>query len=358
MVEKICLRFIIVDGFTLWPSRVKNPYWKDEIATVSRDIVGELTRAVKKRNMKMGFYYSGGIDWSWHYEPITRKGQENKTPPQPEYGEYADSHYRELIEKYDPDILWNDINYPKHGKLKKIFAEFYNKNPEGVVNDRFTQMWYDFTTPEYKEYEYIEEKKWESCRGLGYSFGFNRNEEEEHTISEGDLIKLLCNIVSMNGNLLLNVGPQADGTIPPLQLKRLEALGNWLKVNGEAIFETRPWFNPNIQVNPFIRVAFTAKYQGDITVALYLLVFLPQIPPNFVDVPVNKLRPETFGKGFTINDLKFELLSISGTTAVPVEIENQIVKIPISRTVQQNEHVIVYKISRKSRFLNSLFNVQ
>lgn len=331
----------------MWPSKVKNPFWKDNVPTVSRDIVGELNRAVRKRNMKMGFYYSGGIDWTWFYEPITKKGQEGKIPPQPEYGEYVISHYRELIEKYDPDILWNDIKYPENGKLKELFAEFYNNNPAGVVNDRFTRMWYDFLTPEYTEYKKITAKKWESCRGLGFSFGFNRNEGEEHTISEGDLIRLLCNIVSMNGNLLLNVGPQADGTIPPLQLKRLEALGNWLKVNGEAIFETRPWFKPNVNVNSNIRVAFTAKYEDDITVALYLLVFLPQNPPKTIDVPVTMLRPETFGKGLTINDLKFELLSASGTKTVSAQIVQQHATIPMPNDIQQNVHVIVYKVSKK-----------
>ncbi len=83
--------------------------------------------------------------------------------------------------------------------------------------------------------------KWETCRGLGYSFGYNQVERPEHTIAERELIHLLVDIVAKNGNLLLNVGPMADGTIPQIQASRLSALGAWLDVNDEAIFGTRPW---------------------------------------------------------------------------------------------------------------------
>ena len=87
----------------------------------------------------------------------------------------------------------------------------------------------------------INPKKWEECRGLGQSFGYNRAEGEEQTIQPDKLIYLLVDIVSKNGNLLLDVGPEADGTIPKIQMDRLQALGAWLKQNGEAIYGTQPW---------------------------------------------------------------------------------------------------------------------
>ena len=71
----------------------------------------------------------------------------------------------------------------------------------------------------------ISEEKWETCRGLGYSFGYNKVEGPEQTIKEDELIHLLIDVTSKNGNLLLNVGPQADGTIPEIQAERLRALG-------------------------------------------------------------------------------------------------------------------------------------
>ena len=83
--------------------------------------------------------------------------------------------------------------------------------------------------------------KWEECRGLGRSFGYNRAEGEKETIAPDELIYLLVDIVSKNGNLLLDVGPEADGTIPPIQMDRLKSLGAWLHQNGEAIYGTQPW---------------------------------------------------------------------------------------------------------------------
>ena len=94
--------------------------------------------------------------------------------------------------------------------------------------------WADFTTPEYANYDKITEKKWESCRGLGFSFGYNQAEGPEQVIASGKLIELLIDIVSKNGNLLLNIGPKPDGSISEIQKDRLKVLGSWLDVNGEG----------------------------------------------------------------------------------------------------------------------------
>jgi alpha-L-fucosidase len=86
--------------------------------------------------------------------------------------------------------------------------------------------------------ERITQKKWESCRGLGFSFGYNQVEGPGQGIAADKLIALLVDIVSKNGNLLLNVGPRPDGSIPEIQANRLNKLGAWLAVNGEGIFDS------------------------------------------------------------------------------------------------------------------------
>ncbi|MFT3891815.1 MAG: alpha-L-fucosidase [Anaerolineales bacterium] len=165
--------------------------------------------------------------------------------------------------------MWSDIGYPPGFKLPKLFADFYNRKPEGVVNDRWMQLpkflynkWgrnylarllargepremkvphSDFTTPEYATLDHIAEHKWETCRGIGNSFGYNQFEGDDDYQKADDLIRLLADIVSKNGNLLLNVGPRADGSLHPKQVESLEGIGAWLTANGESIYGTRPW---------------------------------------------------------------------------------------------------------------------
>jgi alpha-L-fucosidase len=162
-------------------------------------------------------------------------------PESKAYGDYAFAQIHELIDRYQPAVLWNDIDWPRTGQPMQVEADYYNAVPDGVVDDRFGIQHTDFTSPEYQKVEKILPKKWEECRGLGQSFGYNRAEGDAQTIASADLIAMLVDIVSKNGNLLLDVGPEADGTIPPVQMERLKALGAWLKQNGESIYDTTPW---------------------------------------------------------------------------------------------------------------------
>jgi len=263
------------DGFLLWPSAHKNPHKPGGYA-VQRDLVGDLTDAVRRHNMRMGFYYSGGLDWSFEDKPVRDIADVHGTIVQtPEFVEYANAHWRELIDRYAPSILWNDIGAPSLQNVAELFAYFYNCITEGVVDDRWSQkpgqivadqfVWpppaehSDFTTPEYARYDHIVEKKWEATRGIGHSFGYNQNEGPEDYLSVEELVRSFVDIVSKNGNLLLDVGPMADGTIPELQRERLLGLGAWLDVNGEAIFGTRPWTTFEGRANEQIPVRFTQK---------------------------------------------------------------------------------------------------
>ena len=143
------------DGVLLWPSDTPNPHkerWASE-----RDLVGDLAASVRARDMRFGTYYSGGLDWTFGGLPMTDfQAMFNAIPQTPEYLAYADAHWRELIERYQPDVLWNDIGYPAAADLDGLFADYYAAVPDGVVNNRFDWMAQtagakhcDFVTPEY-----------------------------------------------------------------------------------------------------------------------------------------------------------------------------------------------------------------
>lgn len=248
------------DGFRLWPSAVANPHANNRQLSAKRDIVGDITSAVRSAGMRMGLYYSGGLDWTFTSEPIQSEADMHARVPQSEeYAHYADAHWRELIDRYQPAVLWNDISYPRAGQIPQLFAKYYNAVPGGVINNRFGVPFADYTTPEYAKYDDITEEKWEACRGLGFSFGYNQVEGPDQVIHPRELVALFVDIVSKNGNLLLNVGPKPDGTISDIQMDRLHKLGGWLKVNGEAIFGSRPWVRPSGSASDGTDIRFTCN---------------------------------------------------------------------------------------------------
>ena len=259
------------DGYTLWPSKVVNPHLQPGQSHSERDIVGDLGKAVKGAGLRMGYYYSSVLDWSFLPGPITSKASMDRllVGQGADYERYADAQLRELLERYKPDIAWNDIGYPPGGHPLEVIADYYNANPDGVANDRWSPFKFgDYTTPEYKVAAEIQARKWEECRGVGRSFGLNRLEGEKETIPADELVHRFVDIVSKNGNLLLDVGPEPDGTIPAIQVDRLRKLGAWLKQNGDAIYATRPWTRAEGKTADGIDVRFTRK--GDALYAVLL----------------------------------------------------------------------------------------
>ena len=279
LFREVKARYVVLtskhhDGFTLWPSAIPCPH-KPNYHTM-RDVVGDLTDAVRAQGLRMAIYYSGGLDWAFNERRIEQVQDVWGTIVQtPEFVDYSVAHWKELIDRYKPSIMWNDIGYPAAADLGELFAYYYNSVPDGLINDRFTQSrdtaptpgepltvprgpHYDYITPEYATFDEIQELKWECCRGIGHSFGYNRAEGDAELLAEDEMIRMFVDIVSKNGNLLLNVGPMADGAIPENQAERLRALGRWLDVNGEAIFDTRPWSRADGLTSLGLDVRFTA----------------------------------------------------------------------------------------------------
>ncbi|HEX2533021.1 MAG TPA: alpha-L-fucosidase [Chitinophagaceae bacterium] len=251
------------DGYVMYPSRISHPFFDSRAITSPRDFAGEIAGAVRKKGLKFGVYYSGGLDWSFNRSPVTNLWPDlfQHMPKSVAYTAYADAHFFELIHRYAPDILWNDVNFPENGDMTGIFAEAIHANPDVVMNDRWRRHpeLSHFTTPEYVILDTITQQKWETCRGIGYSFGYNQTETSKHLLRSDELINMLIDIVSKNGNLLINVGPKADGSIPENQLAPLRDLGKWLQRNGEGIYGTRPWKRARLTLEDRTEIRFTRK---------------------------------------------------------------------------------------------------
>lgn len=235
------------DGFCLWPS-AESPHWNSVAIGPHRDLAGDLTTAVRKKGLRMGFYYSL-LEWN---HPLYTEGTLN---------EWVDEHMmpqmKDLVTRYKPEVLFADGEWDYTSdkfKSEDFLAWLYNESPvrETVVaNDRWgseTRSKHgDYYTTEYdlvhntKGIGAAASHPWEESRGIGTSYGYNRFETTDHYFTSKQLIDLLIDKVSNGGNLLLNIGPRADGLIPVIMQERLLDIGAWLAVNGEAIYGTMAW---------------------------------------------------------------------------------------------------------------------
>lgn len=310
------------DGFCLWGT--KTTPFNVVSRGPGRDLIKEIAEATRKHGARVGLYFSGALDWHVsEFPPIESdtdlfRFRRNDA----DYSRYAADQLQELVDNFSPDILWNDIDWPDGGKgrepygLAALLGRYFDGNPDGVINDRWGVPLHGYLTREYSHVPEILEKPWEATRGLGASFGFNQNEGPEHTLTEAELVHLLIDVVSKNGNLLLNVGPRADGTIPEIQQERLRQLGAWMRVNGEAIYGTRPWTRCGEEFTPADRspVSYTAK--GDV---LYIHALDPArgqvaLPAEAASGPVEWLTAAGPVTSTVAN----------GLTTIPAELRSQV----------------------------------
>jgi alpha-L-fucosidase len=357
------------EGFTLWPSDLEHPRMGTYHA--QRDLVGDLTSEVRARGMRMGLYYSGGYDWPFNDAVLQHPADTMlAVPAGPEYVAYASGHVRELIDRYEPSVLWNDVAWPGGGNLAELFAHYYNTVPDGVVDDRWLEStikpsgvqaataralgavvqaaWrlipedkkgltfpaahhFDFETPEYSHFPEIHEKKWETTRGVGHSFGANRNERPEDIITTTELVRTFVDVVSKNGNMLLGIGPRPDGTIPEEQQVPVRGMGEWLAVNADAVKATRPWVRAEGRTREGEDVRYTRR--GTEVYAILLetpasrRVTLPLSAPEarVEMLGVGELEVDAGSEGLTVV-LPAQLpvspahaLRVSGTSVAPIE---------------------------------------
>lgn len=229
------------DGYALWPSKY-NRNWNSVDTGPKRDIVGELTKSVKASGLKMGLYYSLS---EWNH-PLHRW----YTDPHDSIGKYVDTYmipqFKELIGTYKPSVIFADgewFNTAKQWHSAELINWYYNLvGDEAIVNNRWGHgIDVGFLTPEYSAGIKVTNRPWAEVRGIGRSFGLNRNEDLEAYGTSKALIHRFVQTVANGGGMIINVGPKADGQIPLIQQERLIDLGNWLQINGKAIYGSNPY---------------------------------------------------------------------------------------------------------------------
>ena len=213
------------EGFALWPSREASATWGRPWNAVEigpkRDLLGELTKAVRTKGLRMGFYFSL---YEW-YNPLWLSDKARYV------SEHLFPQFKDVVTRYEPSIIFSDGEWDltsAEWRSPELLAWLFNESAvkdEVVVNDRWGKdsrhKHGGYWTTEYTPGMADTGHPWEESRGMGFSYGYNRAERLEHYRTGRELVTILVDIVSRGGNLLLDIGPDADGIIPVIMEQRL-----------------------------------------------------------------------------------------------------------------------------------------
>jgi alpha-L-fucosidase len=235
------------DGFCLWPTKFTD--YNIMNSPFKRDIVGELAKSCKKYGIKFCIYYTV-LDWYDLRYPIRNDGIKTIDPKgdMVKFVQYMKDQLKELITNYDPYMLWFDGNWEQPW-TKEMGADVYTfikkLSPSVVINNRLGKGTHktmgpdivgDYATPEQVVGKMNLDMPWESCITICNQWAWKPNDKMK---SLQQCIQTLVSTAGGNGNLLFNVGPMMDGRIEKRQVDRLKEMGEWLKVNGDAIYGTK-----------------------------------------------------------------------------------------------------------------------
>lgn len=263
------MRYLVItakhhDGFALWDSKVSD---FDIMSTpYKKDLLEQLVKACKKHKMKYGFYYSHWQDWE---HPGGALPDWNANRSEIEFEEYwqkkALPQVKELIVKYDPDLLWFDtwneatlISPDRRDELIRLIRKYSSKC---LINGRiaFFNPGDNIDYLEMNDNDYPKtmlSKPWQTPATMQYSWGYHAKDYNWRPSSE--MLAYLVHNVSKGGNYLLNIGPKADGTFPKMATRRLREMGAWLLVNGEGIYDAKP-----VKINAGENTYLTQKTMSD-----------------------------------------------------------------------------------------------
>jgi alpha-L-fucosidase len=228
------------DGVALWDTKAGDLSVVKK-SPAARDLVAPFCDALRKNGIKVGLYYSL-LDWSnADYPNFTKneKKYQNDSVKWNRFTLFNHAQIEELGVKFKPDLYWFDGDWEQSAekwKAREIKEKILKQNPNAIVNSRL-QGYGDYATPE-QGLPVIRpaDKYWELCMTVNDSWGYQQNDKEFK--SSQQIIKIFSECLSKGGNMLLDIGPKADGTIPAEEVADLKDLGKWTKKHSEAIYGT------------------------------------------------------------------------------------------------------------------------
>ena len=258
LIQRSGARYAVIttkhhDGVAMWPTGIGHSMPdKPQFVTlnsvynhqVKQELIKPLFGALRERGLKCGAYYSL-IDWSYPDYPAHVKGEDRYDAKADkarwkDFLLYNNAQIDEISRWLKPDLWWFDGDWEhsaEEWQAAKVRAMILEKNPKAIINGRLAGFG-DYATPEQNiPIETPNTPAWELCMTIGDQWGWQP--QDTNYKSTHDLIAIFADVVGHGGNLLLDIGPKEDGTIPPGQVKRLEEIGQWNTKHGEAIFGTR-----------------------------------------------------------------------------------------------------------------------
>jgi alpha-L-fucosidase len=239
-------------GYAMFKTRTSR--FSVEHSPCGRDLVGEVAEAVRAAGLRLGFYFSLS-DWSHPDYPAFTEADKpyllGRSPPLPppdrweRYLEAMREQLRELLTSYGPvDLIWFDGGWERPfatWRGAEIVEHIRSLQPDVLLNDRLYGFG-DYDTPEQFVPPKPPARRWETCLTMNESWGYNPDDRDYKSARR--LVHTLAEVRGKGGNLLLNVSPRGDGSLPAEQVERLASVGRWMAANGESIHGARPGLEP------------------------------------------------------------------------------------------------------------------
>ncbi len=240
------------DGVALWDTKLSKLNTLEK-TPANGDLIAPFCKALRKNDIRVGLYYSL-LDWSHPDYPNFTKTTQRYTSDSlrwEKFSKFNIGQITELSEKFNPDLIWFDGDWEQSAekwKSKEIRELLFDNNRNIIINSRL-QGYGDYATPEQGlPITNPKDKYWELCMTMNDSWGYQSNDQNYKSTKQ--IIQIFAQCLWMGGNLLLDISPKPDGTIPDKQIKILKELGEWTSKHSSAIYDTKAGLPANLFYGP------------------------------------------------------------------------------------------------------------